>query len=106
MAACAFPDISPAAKRDYRPRESEHLGDQGENISPVLLRLCQDQGLKVDLLDWLSELCAPTIEDIDFDKSRQGEIRFEVIESGGVRISARSLSDGTLRFLELIVSLL
>ncbi|WP_020505341.1 AAA family ATPase [Lamprocystis purpurea] len=106
MAACAFPDISPAAMRDYRPRESEHLGDQGENISPVLLRLCQDQGLKADLLDWLSELCAPTIEDIGFDITGQGEIRFELIESGGVRISARSLSEGTLRFLGLIVSLL
>lgn len=70
------------------------------------MRLCQDRELKADLLDWLSELCAPTIVDIDFDETRQGEIRFELIETGGTRVSARSLSDGTLRFLGLIVSLL
>ena len=106
MGKSVLVNITPSVMRDYRSIEEWGLGDEGENISPVLWRLCQDRERKADLIDWLSELCAPEIVDIRFDETRQGEVRFEVVEADGAVVSARSLSDGTLRFLGLIATLL
>jgi len=100
-------NITPSVMRDYRSiSEVLGLGDEGEDISPVLWRFCRQPERKADLIDWLSELCAPRIVDIRFDETRQGEIRFELVEADGAVVSARSLSDGTLRFLGLIATLL
>ena len=98
-----FLDIRPEAMRNYRP-EGGPLGTSGENISPVLAALSKDR--LQDVVDWLSELCAPEIETIDFDRTQLGEVMMFVVERGGRRVSARSMSDGTLRFLGLLVALL
>ena len=98
-----FLDIRPEAMRDYRP-EGGPLGASGENISPVLAALPEDR--LQNIVDWLSELCAPEVEAIDFDRTQLGEVMMFLVERGGRRVSARSLSDGTLRFLGLLVALL
>jgi hypothetical protein len=98
-----FLDIRPEAMRDYRP-EGGPLGSSGENISPVLSAL--PVGLLHDVVDWLSELCSPEIEQIAFDKTQLGEVMMFIVERRGRRVSARSMSDGTLRFLGLLVALL
>ncbi len=103
LSSSVFLDVRPEAMRDYRPEGSE-LGTSGENISPVLSRFSAD--LLQDVVDWLSELCAPAVEAIDFDRTKLGEVMMFVVERGGERVSARSMSDGTLRFLGLIVALL
>lgn len=102
----AFLDIRPSRMRDYRPENGGQLGTSGENISPVLYALGQRGGQLDDVVDWLSEFCAPSIETIDFDRTQLHEIMLFVVEKGGKRISARSLSDGTLRFLGHLVALL
>lgn len=120
-----FLDIQPAMMRSYRPIGSHPIGTSGENVSPVLYGLREQQERLADIVSWLSELCAPGIEAIDFDKTQLGEVMMFVIEQGterpgrtlvdgamnllglnGRNISARSLSDGTLRFLGLLVALL
>jgi hypothetical protein len=106
MRGSVFLDISPPRMRDYRPRQARELGAQGENISPVLREYCQDPGRQADLIDWISELCAPAIVDIRFDETRHQEVMLELVETGEVPISARSLSDGTLRFLGILAALL
>lgn len=98
-----FLDIRPEAMRDYRP-EGGPLGTSGENISPVLAAL-EPKRLQ-DVVDWLSELCAPEVDALDFDRTRLGEVMMFVVERGRRRVSARSMSDGTLRFLGLLVALL
>jgi hypothetical protein len=103
MRDAVFLDIRPEVMRDYRP-EGGPLGTAGENISPVLAGLDPDR--RQDVVDWLSELCAPEVESIDFDRTRLGEVMMFVVERGGRRVSARSMSDGTLRFLGLLVALL
>jgi predicted ATPase len=99
-----FLDIRPSMMRDYRPENGGHLGSSGENVSPVLLGL--DARRRADVVDWLSELCAPEIEDIEFDVTRLREVMMILVEKGGRRTSARSASDGTLRFLGELVALL
>jgi len=101
-----FLDIQLARMRDYRPENGGHLGVSGENISPALLALSQQMGRLPDVVDWLSELCAPEIEAIGFDRTQLREVMMFLIERGGRRISVRSISDGTLRFLGLLVALL
>ncbi len=102
-----FLDVQPHRMRDYRPDGGWHLGINAENISPILYRLGQEQPARLaDVVDWLSELCGPTIESIDFDRTRLGETMLFLVERGGAKVSARSASDGTLRFLGLVAALL
>ena len=102
-----FLDVQPHRMRDYRPDGGWHLGINAENISPILYRLGQEQPARLaDVVDWLSELCGPTIESIEFDRTRLGETMLFLVERGGAKISARSASDGTLRFLGLVAALL
>jgi predicted ATPase len=99
-----FLDIRPAVMRDYRPQNGGHLGTSAENISPVLADLPRDT--LSDVVDWLSELCAPEIETIEFDRTKLREVMMILVERGGRQTSARSASDGTLRFLGELVALL
>ncbi|MBI4860171.1 MAG: AAA family ATPase [Candidatus Riflebacteria bacterium] len=100
-----FLDISPRLMREYVPRQMGELGTHGQNVSAILWRECQDHERKRDLLDWLTELCAPEVTDIDFIETELGDVMFRLIEAGGARISARSASDGTLRFLGELLAL-
>ncbi|WP_394826359.1 AAA family ATPase [Pendulispora albinea] len=101
-----FLDIQPSLMRDYRPENGAHLGTSGENISPVLEALGRTPGRLEDIVEWLSELCAPEIERIEFDRTRLREVMMLLVERSGRTISARSASDGTLRFLGELVALL
>ncbi len=106
MSAAIFLDIDPGRMRDYAPRSADRLGARGENISSVLFELCQREDTKRDVVDWLSELCAPEVEDIAFVETRLDDVMLQLVERGGVAISARSLSDGTLRFLGELTALM
>lgn len=101
-----FLDIMPSRMRDYVPASVPALGANGENISAVLHRYCQDEEQKRDLIDWISELCAPAIVDIAFTETDLKDVLFALVEKDGTRVSARSVSDGTLRFLGELTALL
>lgn len=102
-----FLDVQPWRMRDYRPEGAAQIGINGENISPVLRQLGEREPEQLqNVVDWLTELCSPAIEKIDFDRTQLGEVMMFLVEPGGRKISARSTSDGTLRFLGLIVALL
>jgi predicted ATPase len=100
-----FLGIDPSSMRGYGRRD-KHLGEDGENISGVLARLCDDVEEKRSLIDWLTEFCAPEIEGIDFLEVKElGDVMAMFVEKGGKRISARSVSDGTLHFLGTLLAL-
>lgn len=98
-----FLDIQPARMRDYKPEHANVLGTSGENISPKLHALPSEQ--LADVVDWISELCAPRLDGISFDVTTLKEVMF-FLEEGAAKVSARSVSDGTLRFLGLVTALL
>jgi predicted ATPase len=100
-----FLKIDPDRMRGYG-RRGAPLGDEGKNVSGVLADLCEKPAEKKILVDWLTELCAPELEDIDFAEVKElGDVMAIFVEKGGHRISARSISDGTLRFLGTLLAL-
>ena len=100
-----FYDVTPARMREYVPQNMSDLGLEGENVSALTWTLCQDEEEKADLVDWLTELCAPELEDIQFAETELGDVMLVLVERNGRRIPARSLSDGTLRFLGQLIAL-
>lgn len=105
MRAAFFLDITPAQMRDYTPKGADFIGLSGERLSAVAWEICQNADVKADLVDWLAELCAPELIDIDFSTTDLGDVMLVLVEKGGRRIPARSLSDGTLRFLGELIAL-
>lgn len=101
-----FLDLQPNLMRDFRPSIVKSIGVNGENISSALFNLCKDKEKKIAIIDWIASLCAPEIEDIDFVKTEFDQVLFVLVESKKRRISAKSVSDGTLRFLGELVTLL
>lgn len=98
-------DIRPDLMRASSPLHASRLGASGENIASVLHAL--PEGERQEIVDWLSELCAPQVSAIEFvEVPAVGEVFFFLREGPSTRISARSLSDGTLRFLGILVALL
>lgn len=101
-----FLDVRPAQMRQHVPKRMPSIGANAENLSAVLWQMSQDPDRKRDLIDWLLELCAPEIDDLLFDESSLlEEVMLVVKEKDGSQISARSLSDGTLRFLGQLAAL-
>lgn len=100
-----FVDIRPESMRGYG-RRGAPLGNEGKNLSGVLADICSEPEAKQSLVDWLAELCAPELKDIDIVEVKQlGDVMAFLIEKDGRRISARSVSDGTLRFLGILLAL-
>lgn len=98
--------IRPERMRGYGQLERPHLAADGSNFSGALHHLCAQPEEKDTLVDWLTELLAPEIVDIDFIEVEElGDVMAMFVEKDGTRVSTRSLSDGTLRFLGLLLSL-
>ncbi|RUO88535.1 hypothetical protein D7Y11_34865 [Corallococcus sp. AB018] len=101
-----FLEVIPARMRGYSPQQDIELGAEGENISSVLWSLSQRHpDTQQEWVDWLSELCGPEIVGLDFSKTDLGDVMFALLEKDGTRTPARSLSDGTLRFLGTLVAM-
>lgn len=100
-----FLTLSTEHMRTYSPKRTGLLGAQGEFLSSTLWALCQDTGTRQEWVDWLSELLSPELTGIDFIETELGDVMLALIEADGTRTSARSLSDGTLRFLGTLVAL-
>lgn len=100
-----FLDPNPRLMRSYTPKDSKSIGQHGENVSSKIFQLIsQDRDSKL-IIDWISQLCSPEISGFDFADTSLGDVMLMIVEGDGKRISARSLSDGTLRFLAILVAL-
>jgi hypothetical protein len=106
LGAVSFLEIRPSRMRGYVPQTAPALGENGENISAVLFRYCQDDEQKQALVDWISDLCAPPVVDIAFSETEFKDVLLALVEKGNIRISARSVSEGTLRFLGELTALI
>jgi predicted ATPase len=105
MREAVFFDLQPRLMRQPSPLGAVALGIGGENLAAVLHGMSDDT--RADLVDWLSELCAPRLTRIDFaEVAAVREVFFLLVEAGSSKISSRSASDGTLRFLGILAALL
>ena len=82
------------------------LGDHGENLPSALYSICADKQREANLASWLRGLTPMDVKEFRFSQTLSGRVEFEIVEQNGRRIPSDSVSDGTLRFLGLLVALL
>lgn len=106
LGSMRFLDLVPEALRIPSLPGQTILGDRGENLSSVLLAICEDASRRHALIEWLRELTPLDVTDFHFDTGPDGKVLVALVEADGRRTSALSASDGTLRFLALAAALL
>lgn len=99
-----FLDIQPRLMRGPS-QPGRAIGLSGEHVAAAIHAL--SERTRQDVVDWLSELCDPKLQNLQTELIPDvQDVYLFAEEAGGVRVSARSLSDGTLRFLGTVVALL
>jgi AAA domain, putative AbiEii toxin, Type IV TA system/AAA ATPase domain len=106
LSSLRFLDLDPDAMRIPSNPGQAVLGDRGENLSSVLHAICKDPSRKTSLLEWVRALTPLDAADLTFESDFTGRILLHLVEAGGAKLSAASVSDGTLRFLAMVAALL
>lgn len=101
-----FIELDPATMRQPSPVGRTTLGVRGENLSSMLAAHCADPHRKMVLLDWLQALTPLDVTDLVFKDDFAGRTMAFLVEGNGSLTSAASASDGTLRFVAIVASLL
>lgn len=99
----------PNDMRDYSRITDNELRPNADNLSSVLYSICQDYDYKMKLLSIIKKLPENDVEGIDFIKTQIGDVMFRIKEEFGNRsniMEAKRLSDGTIRCLAVIASIL
>ena len=102
-------DPRPSLMRNYSFKTEQRLTGSGANLSGVLYNLCQKEGTKGDLLEFVRALPEQDIKAIDFIETPRGEVMVTLTETFGgssTTYDATLLSDGTLRVLAIAAALL
>ena len=81
------------------------LGDGGEDLPTALQDICADPKRRETLTSWLHELTPMDVTGFEFPRDPSGRVHLVICEKNGRKVSAASASDGTLRFLALLVAL-
>ena len=91
-------DPSLAMLKEYSSaRLVRRLGEHGENFAALVRAICQNEKTKGAYLSWLQELRPEEVDDVGTLSGADGDSLFMLRENGR-KVSARSLSEGTLRF--------
>ena len=107
LGSMRFLDLVPDRMRQPAFPGQVLLGDRGENLPTVLRTICLDSKRKDTFIEWTRELTPMDVADFEFPvDSVTGLVQLVICESGGNKVSAHSMSDGTLRFLAMLVALL
>ena len=106
LADMRFLDPSPRQMREPAFPGQAVLGDGGENLPTVLQAICDDSDRRETLLTWTRELTPMDVADFQFQREASGKVQLAIVEDDGRITSSRSVSDGTLRFLGILVALL
>ena len=106
LADMRFLELSPERMREPSFPGATVLGDTGENLPTVLEKICTIPERQKILADWIDELTPMDVEGFEFPHDPSGRVHLTICERNGRRVSAYSASDGTLRFLAVLASLL
>jgi len=101
-----FLDFTPVALRQPSISGEKTIRESGDNLSSVLRYLVEDQQKGSILTSWLKELTPMDVARIGFEDYPDGKILAVLEESSGRKIPLSSASDGTLRFLGILASVL
>jgi predicted ATPase len=100
-----FSQFSPDAMRKSAMRGENQLGRQGENLSTTLQEICKNKTRRDRLASWLRRLTPMDVGGFDFTVDKSGRVVLNVVERNGNITPAESVSDGTLRFLAILVAM-
>ena len=109
LSAITLLDPRPSLMRGYSRRGQRRLTDGGENLSAVLHTLCETDGVRNQVLDFVRALPEQNIQEIDFIETPRAEVMVRLAETFGrstVSYDASLLSDGTLRVLAIAAAVL
>jgi predicted ATPase len=107
FAGIRFLDLVPDLMRKPAFPGQATLGDTGENLPTALQAICSDPTRKSILMEWVRELTPMDVVDFEFPLDPiTGLVQLALKEDKGNIVSAYSASDGTLRFLAMLASLL
>ena len=102
-----FLDLVPDQMRKPAFPGQTVLGDGGENLPTVLREICDDPNRLDVLAAWTRELTPMDVQGFEFPADRiTGLIQLVFREANHRKVSAYGASDGTLRFLAMLASLL
>lgn len=104
-----FLDPNFTQMRGYSYTSKKPLHDDGSNLSGVLYDLCERQGQKEQVLDFVRHLPEQSIQDIRFAHTERDEVMVRLVESFGGAAhewEAPMLSNGTLRTLAVAAAVL
>jgi hypothetical protein len=105
LRAIRFAEFEPGVMRTASP-PGLSLGSHGENLPSVLRAIWQLQSARTTALEWLRQLVPMDVADFAFEEDPAGRVYLFTTQQDGTRVSADSMSDGTLRFLGLLAALL
>lgn len=107
LAHIRFLDLVPNKMRQPAFPGQTVLGDSGENLPTVLREICSHEKRKKTLVDWTRELTPMDVIDLEFPIDPvTGLVQLVICEDEERKLSAYSMSDGTLRFLAMLAALL
>lgn len=112
LSKIVFLDPNTKLMRDYSFKSDIKLQESGKNISAVLYHLIEmDEKNKNEILRFIESLPEQQISDISFDETSRGEVLIRLheafqLENNSKGVDAGLLSDGTLRALAIVASLL
>jgi predicted ATPase len=94
--------LEPTAMRDEAPlREVESLDARGHDIAPFFNALKTLKPTQFDAVARALKQVIPTLDGLDVERTSEGFVRL-VVREQGMRVSARLISEGTLRVLGLL----
>ena len=106
LANMRFLDLEPNRIRQLAFPDQTILGDGGENLPAVLEDICRDDYRQKTLASWVRELTPMDVQGFEFPRDPSGRIHLQFVEGNNRKVSAYSASDGTLRYLAILASLL
>ena len=99
LSSMRFLDPTPDRMRLTAYPDQTVLGDRGENLPAVLNDIYADPERRKLLTSWTRELTPMDVNGFEFPIDRyDNRIRLFIQERNGRKVSAHSVSDGTLRF--------
>lgn len=102
-------DPVPSVIRDYVRTTDIELRQNCDNLSAVLNEMCKNKEKKKRLLEIVKKLPENDVEDIEFIETKIGDVIFALRERNfklTELVDARQLSDGTLRCIAVLTSVL
>ena len=82
------------------------LGDHGEYFSTVLQEIFKEPSRRISYIEWLKELTPMDVKGFKLLDYPDGKVAVALVEENDKEVSVASASDGTLRFLALLATLL